>query len=85
MGLCCCGARCKFCCRKYTSIKSQYCKTTLLIGLKQNPKLQELNAILQCLCHIETLVNYVKYKYEHINQIKSYVLRKKKGKSLFFM
>ena len=66
----------------FTSIDSQYCRTTLLIGLKQNPKLHELNAILQCLCHIENIINYFKYNYDEILKIKSYMKYKSKGKCL---
>lgn len=67
---------------QYTSINSQYNNTILLIGLKQNSKLHELNAILQCLCHIEPIINYVKYKYDYIKEINSYMIHKKNGKSL---
>ena len=69
-------------CRSYNSIYEQYQRTELLIGLKPNSKLPELNAILQCLCHIEPIINYFRYKYEQIKKIDSYQKHKKNGKCL---
>ena len=60
-------------CPSYNSIYEQYQRTELLIGLKPNSKLPELNAILQCLCHIEPIINYFRYKYEQIKKIDSFL------------
>lgn len=48
---------------KYKDIQRQYGMIDLSIGLRPNSSLYELNALLQCLCHIEELINYFKYKY----------------------
>ena len=66
----------------YTSLKSQFNNKTLLIGLKANKKLTELNSILQCLCHIEPLVDYYKYEFDKIKEKESYKLYHKKDLSL---
>lgn len=55
---------------KYKDIQRQYGMTDLEIGLRPNQTLYELNALLQCLCHIEDLVNYFKYKYND-DEVKS--------------
>ena len=44
---------------KYSSIQDQFESNTLLVGLEPNSNLNELNALLQCLSHIEPLVNYI--------------------------
>ena len=54
------------------NIQTEYIMIDLLIGLQPNNKLHELNALLQCLCHIEPLVNYFKYKFEDIKTINNY-------------
>ena len=56
----------------YTSVETQYTNIKLLIGLKENVRLKELNAILQCLFHIVPLTNYIKYKFDKIEDIESY-------------
>ena len=64
-----CG-KCNF--EKYSSIKEQFVSNTLLVGLEPNSNLNELNALLQCLSHIEPLVNYIKYRFKKIkNKIKN--------------
>ena len=49
---------------KYSSIKKQFVHNTLLVGLEPNSNMNELNALLQCLSHIEPLVNYIKYTFK---------------------
>ena len=61
------------------NIQSQYTMIDLLVGLNPNNQLYELNALLQCLCHIEPLVNYFKYKFEEIKKISSYKKAKDNG------
>ena len=61
------------------NIQRQYIMIDLLIGLKPNYKLYELNALLQCLCHIEPLVNYFKYRFKEIKTIDSYKRSKDNG------
>ena len=56
----------------FSSINEQYTNIRLLIGLKENEKLKELNAILQCLFHVTPLVDYFKYKFDKIEDIESY-------------
>ena len=56
----------------YKSLEEQYTNTRLLIGLKSNGRLKELNAILQCLGHIKILANYTKYKFDNVEDIKIY-------------
>lgn len=56
----------------FKSLEDQYTNTQLLIGLKENEKIKELNPILQCLCHIKELVNYTKYNFNKIEDIQSY-------------
>ena len=51
---------------KYSSIQEQFVSNTLLVGLEPNSNLNELNALLQCLSHIEPLVNYIKYGFKKI-------------------
>ena len=86
MGLSYCKDNCKndcfleYCCPKTKSIKSQFKDFELLIGLKYNESLPELNAILQCLCHIRVLADYFKYYFEEkIEKISSYNSSKKNG------
>ena len=74
--LCNCETKSK---RSNNNIQRQYIMIDLLIGLKPNNKLHELNALLQCLCHIEPLVNYFKYKFEDIKTIKNYKRSKDDG------
>ena len=74
--LCNCETKSK---RSNNNIQRQYIMIDLLIGLKPNNKLHELNALLQCLCHIEPLVNYFKYKFEEIKKISSYKKAKDNG------
>ena len=62
----------------FNSIEEQYTNTELLIGLKENEKLKEMNAILQCLFHVTPLVDYFKYKFDNIEDIESYKLYHKK-------
>ena len=62
-----------------TNIQSQYTMIDLLVGLNPNNQLYELNALLQCLCHIESLVNYFKYKFKEIKKINSYKKSKNNG------
>ena len=62
----------------FNSIEEQYINTELLIGLKENEKLKEMNAILQCLFHVTPLVDYFKYKFDNIEDIESYKLYHKK-------
>ena len=64
------GVICKL--NNFTSIKIQFKNIELLIGLKPNNKLCELNAFLQCLCHIESLVDKFKYNFDEIQNIKIY-------------
>ena len=64
------GVICKL--NNFTSIKMQFKNIELLIGLKPNNKLCELNAFLQCLCHIESLVDKFKYNFDEIQKIKIY-------------
>ena len=64
--------------KKYKNIQQQYSMIDLLIGLRPNNKLYELNALLQCLCHIESLVNSFKYKFD---KIKTYICYKKYTKN----
>ena len=66
----------------YSSIKIQFEKKELLIGLKPNNKLCELNAFLQCLCHIESLVNKIKYNFNEIKNQKIYKIFNKSEKCL---
>ena len=61
------------------NIQSQYTMIDLLVGLNPNNQLYELNALLQCLCHIEPLVNYFKYKFKEIKKINSYKKSKNNG------
>ena len=56
-----CG-KCNF--EKYSSIKEQFVNNTLLVGLEPNSNMNELNTLLQCLSHIEPLVNYIKYTFK---------------------
>ena len=49
---------------KYSSIQEQFVSNTLLVGLEPNSNMNELNALLQCLSHIEPLVNYIKYTFK---------------------
>ena len=65
--------------KKNNNIQRQYIMIELLEGLNPNNKLYELNALLQCLCHIEPLVNYFKYKFEEIKKISSYKKAKDNG------
>ena len=65
--------------KNINNIQKQYIMIDSLIGLKPNNKLYELNALLQCLCHIETLVNYFKYKFKEIKTINSYKKSKDNG------
>ena len=65
--------------KKNNNIQRQYIMIDLLEGLSPNNKLYELNALLQCLCHIEPLVNYFKYKFEEIKKISSYKKAKDNG------
>lgn len=66
----------------YTSIKDQFKNKILLIGLRKNEKLKELNSILQCLCHINSLVNYFKYEFDEIKEMKYYKLYHKQDQCL---
>ena len=66
--------------KKYKNIQKQYSMIDLLIGLRPNNKLYELNALLQCLCHIESLVNFFKYKCDEIKTYNGY--KKYKGNGL---
>ena len=50
------------------SIRDQFKDNTLLIGIETNTSMNELNATLQCLCHIEPLVNYIKYEFGKIKE-----------------
>lgn len=50
------------------SIRDQFKDNTLLIGIETNNSMNELNATLQCLCHIEPLVNYIKYEFGKIKE-----------------
>ena len=61
------------------NIQRQYIMIDLLIGLKLNNKLYELNVLLQCLCHIKPLVNYFKYKFKEIKTITNYKKSKDNG------
>ena len=54
------------------NIKSEFKDIHLFIGFKENEKLKELNAILQCLGHIEILAQYFKYQFYKIKKIESY-------------
>ena len=65
--------------KKNNNIQRQYIMIELLEGLNPNNKLYELNALLQCLCHIEPLVNYFKYKFKEIKKINSYKKSKNNG------
>ena len=56
----------------FDSVEKQYINTKILIGLKENPRLKELNAVLQCLFHITPLTNYIKYKFDKIEDIEAY-------------
>ena len=55
-----------------SDIQLQFNKVEILIGLKQNDRLYELNAILQCLCHIEPLVNHFKFNFSEIKRQQIY-------------
>ena len=52
-----------------------------LIGFTTNEILKDLNATLQCLCHIEPLVSYIK-NFDKIKAINSYNSYNKKGECL---
>ena len=64
------------------NLKSEFKDIQLLIGLKENEKLKELNAILQCLGHIEILAQYFKYQFYKIKKIESYKNYHSNDKSL---
>ena len=55
------GCICKNCRKNNNNNKF----STLLIGLKKNNNLFELNSFLQCICHIQPIVNKITIK--HIN------------------
>ena len=74
------GILCVYPEKKYKNIQKQYSMIDLLIGLRPNNKLYELNALLQCLCHIESLVNFFKYKCDEIKTYNGY--KKYKGNGL---
>lgn len=70
--------------RKKKSLEDEYknSKVQLLIGFKENEKIKELNAILQCLCHIDELANYFIYKFKNIEKKQSYSLYHQSGNCL---
>ena len=63
-------------------LKNKFADIQLLIGLKENEDLKELNAILQCLSHIEIIAQYFKYKFSRIQKIESYKKYHSEDKSL---
>mgnify|MGYP002627371602 CR=1 FL=1 len=64
------------------TIQTDFSNREILIGLKPNDRLYELNAFIQCLSHIEQLTNYIKYKSSHIKEQKLYIRYNKSGKCL---
>ena len=66
----------------FSSLEEQYINTKILIGFQKNIKINELNALLQCLCHIKALADYAKYKFDKIEDIQSYKTFHKSKKCL---
>lgn len=53
-----------------------------LVRFIANENIPELNATLQCLCHIQIFVTYLKGKFDQIKEINSYKIFDKQGKNL---
>ena len=53
-----------------------------LVRFIANENIPELNATLQCLCHIQIFVTYLKGKFDQIKKINSYKIFDKQGKNL---
>lgn len=53
-----------------------------LVRFIANENIPELNATLQCLCHIQIFVTYLKGKFNQIKEINSYKIFDKQGKNL---
>ena len=68
------GCICKSCGKNNNNI--------LLIGLKKNNKLFELNSFLQCICHIQPIVNKIKCNYNNIKDQKEFKECMRNGKCL---
>ena len=69
-------------CGKDYNITVSFGRTTLLIGLKKNNNLFELNSFLQCICHIQPIVNKIKCNYNNIKNQKEFKECKRNGKCL---
>ena len=56
----------------YDNFEAQFEQYQILIGLKKTDKLNELNAILQCLGHCDIILDYFKYHFKKIEKLETY-------------
>ena len=69
-------------CKEDNNIGVRFRRTTLLIGLKKNNNLFELNSFLQCIIHILPVANKIKYNYNKIKEQKGFKEYMKNGTCL---
>jgi hypothetical protein len=69
-------------CKEDNNIDVRFRRTTLLIGLKKNNNLFELNSFLQCIIHILPVANKIKYNYNKIKEQKGFKEYMKNGTCL---